>query len=103
LVDQIDDHANHMDVHRGFMKSDRYEHLSQEAHQLFVDHLTAHEMYAAQQAAQQTLALQAGGPAAALVPTAASQVLPPDALAGAQPAPTPQSQAPSGPQEGTSK
>ena len=102
-VDQIDDHANHMETHRNFMKSDRYEHLNPQAQQLFVAHLAAHEMYAAQQAAQQTNALQAGGPAAALIPTAASTVLPPDVLAGAQPMqPAPQAPATgSGPQEGT--
>jgi hypothetical protein len=102
-VDQIDEHANHLNVHRAFMKSDRYEHLGPEAQYLFVNHLAAHEMYAAQQAAQQTVALQAGGAAAALVPTAASSVLPPDVLAGAQPnqpAPPPPSTG-SGPQEGT--
>jgi hypothetical protein len=92
-VDQIDEHANHLNVHRGFMKSERYEHLSPEAQQMFVAHLAAHEMYAAQQAAQQSIAMQMGGPAAAMIPTAASSVLPPEMFAGAQAAQAQQQQA----------
>lgn len=105
-VDQIDEHANHLNIHRGFMKSSRYEHLDPMMQQIFVAHLAAHEMYAAQQAAMQTQAAQLGGPAAAMIPTAASSVLPPDALAGVpmsgQPAPSPEGMAtgqPINPQE----
>lgn len=103
-VDQIDDHANHLNTHRDFMKSDRFEHLNDASRQMFVEHLAAHEMYAAQQAARQTMAAQAGGAAAALIPTAASTVIPPEVLAGGaqpqQPAPPPPA-SPGGPMEGT--
>ncbi len=102
-VDQIDDHANHINIVRGFMKSERYEHLDPQVQQIFVAHLAAHEMYAAQQAAMQTMAAQMGGPAAAMIPTAASSVIPPEMLAGMgmpqQPAPSPEGMAMGQPQQ----
>lgn len=91
LVDQIDEHQNHLNIHRGFMKSERYEHIDPESQQMFIAHLAAHEMYASQQAAQQTMAMQMGGPAAAMIPTAASSVLPAEMFAGAQAAQAEQS------------
>lgn len=89
LVDQIDDHANHMEIHRDFMKSERFENLPDEVRMLFVSHLAAHENYAAGQAGRQVAAAQAAGPSVAYLPTAASSVLPIDVLAGAQPNNTP--------------
>jgi len=98
LADLIDDHANHLNVHRDFMKSERFEHLPDEVRNLFVEHLAAHENVAAGQAASQVVASQAAGPMAALIPSAATPVLPPDLLAGAQ---QPNTQAPPPPpQEG---
>lgn len=82
-VDTFDDHQNHLLMHRNFMRSARYEYLDQQMQQLIRDHCQAHEMYAAQQAAQQ---VQASGvsPLAAMLPTEATQVLPTQDLAGAQ-------------------
>ena len=73
-IDDIDDHKNHIHHHRNFVRSERYENLSMEVQQIVRMHLSAHEMYAAQQAAQQ---MQAAGisPLAAQLPTAATQVI----------------------------
>lgn len=79
-VDVIDDHQNHISIHRNFMRSERYEQLDQEIQQLIRDHMTAHEMYAAQQAAQQGYAASVS-PMAAILPTEATPVLTPEQLA----------------------
>lgn len=74
-VDVIDDHANHIRVHRDFVRSERYETSPVEIQALVRQHLMAHEIYAAQQAAQQ---VQAAGvsPIAAAIPTEATTVIP---------------------------
>ncbi len=81
-VDVIDDHANHIGIHVDFVRSERYEQLD-EATQLIVrQHVIAHEIYAAQQAAAQA---QAAGfsPLAAMLPTEQTPVLPNENLAAA--------------------
>jgi hypothetical protein len=82
-VDIIDDHNNHLLLHRNFMRSERYEYLPQEVQQLVKDHAQAHEMYAAGMAAQQVQAMGVS-PLAAMLPTEGTKVLPADDLAGAQ-------------------
>lgn len=67
-VDTIDDHANHLIHHRNFMRSQRYENLPQEVQQQIRMHTSAHEMYAAQQAAQVGMAASVS-PMAAALPT----------------------------------
>lgn len=84
-VDQIDEHANHIRVHRDFLKSERFEQLPPDVQGIFVDHLRAHEFYAAQQAAQQVQAAQLGGPVAAAVPTVATQPIDPAMLGAGMP------------------
>lgn len=81
-VDVIDDHANHIRLHRDFIRSERYENLDPKAQNLCRMHIAAHELYAAQQLAQQT---QAAGfsPLAAAIPTEATQVVPSETLADA--------------------
>lgn len=79
-VDIIDDHANHINIHRNFMRSERYEQLPMQIQDLIRQHLTAHEMYAAQQAAAQGYAASVS-PMAAVLPTEATQVLSPEQLA----------------------
>jgi hypothetical protein len=81
-VDTIDDHSNHINVHRDFQRSERFENLPIEVQQLVRDHVTAHELYAAEQAAAQA---QAAGisPIAAALPTEATKVLPAADLAEA--------------------
>jgi hypothetical protein len=81
-VETIDDHVNHINIHRDYVRSDRYENLSPEVQQLVREHITAHEMYAAEQAAAQA---QAAGisPIAAALPTEATKVLPAADLAEA--------------------
>ena len=81
-VDVIDDHQNHIFLHRNFMRSERYEQLPQQIQELIRKHVAAHEMYAAQQASQQAYA--AGiSPLAAALPTEATSVLTQDQV-GAQ-------------------
>lgn len=79
-VDIIDDHQNHIFLHRNFMRSERYENLPLETQDMIRQHLAAHEMYAAQQAAAQA---QAAGisPIAATLPTEATTVVSPEQLA----------------------
>ena len=91
VVDIYDDHANHIDIIRDFMRSERYENLPDEIKELFVMHATAHEMYAAGQGAQQ---VQAAGisPIAAVLPTQATQPIPLEMLGA--PAATPGQAAP---------
>lgn len=81
-VDIIDDHLNHIKLHRDFVRSERYEMLPPEIQAIVRQHLTAHEMYAAEQAAQQ---VQAAGlsPLAAQIPTEATSVLATDTMADA--------------------
>jgi hypothetical protein len=78
----IDDHANHIKLHRDFARSERFENMKPEFQEIVELHLLAHELYAAQQAAQQ---VQAAGisPAAAMLPTKATQVLPSESMADA--------------------
>ena len=82
-VDVIDDHQNHLKIHRDFQRSERFEYLPMEVQQLVKDHSTAHEMYAAQQAAQQVQAMGVS-PLAAMLPTEGTKPLPTEDLAGAQ-------------------
>lgn len=78
-VDIIDDHANHIMIHRNFMRSERYEQLPMEVQDLIRQHSTAHEIYAAEQAANQGFAASVS-PMAAALPTEATQVLKPEQL-----------------------
>ena len=79
-VDTIDDHQNHIFLHRNFVRSERYEQLDPQIQQLIRKHIAAHELYAAQQAAQAAMA--AGiSPIAAALPTEATTVVTPDGLA----------------------
>jgi hypothetical protein len=82
-VDVIDDHQNHLKLHRDFMRSARYEYLDMQTQQLLRDHAAAHELYAAQQAAQQVQAMGVS-PLATMLPTEGTKVLPTEDLAGAQ-------------------
>lgn len=81
-IDTIDDHENHIRIHRDFARSERYENMEPAFQFIVRQHLDAHELYAAQQAAQQMIA--AGfSPAAAMLPTGATQVLPSGSMADA--------------------
>jgi hypothetical protein len=70
-------------LHRDFMRSARYEYLDPELQQLIKDHSAAHELYAAQQAAQQVQAMGVS-PLATMLPTESTKPLPTEDLAGAQ-------------------
>jgi hypothetical protein len=65
------------------MRSERYEYLDLETKQLIRDHCVAHELYAAQQGAEQVQALGVS-PLAAMLPTEATKPLPSEDLATAQ-------------------
>jgi hypothetical protein len=78
-VDVIDDHQNHISIHRNFMRSERFEQLDMQIQALIRQHVTAHEMYAAEQAARQAQAASIS-PMAAVLPTEATQVLTPEQL-----------------------
>lgn len=79
-VDVIDDHMNHLVIHRNFVRSARYEMLQIEYQQICRDHMAAHELYAAQQAAAQAMA--AGiSPLAAALPTEATAILSNESIA----------------------
>lgn len=78
-VDVIDDHQNHLKIHRDFQRSDRWDYLPQQIQQLMRDHCQAHELYAAQQGAQQVQALGVS-PLAAQLPTEATKPLQTDNL-----------------------
>jgi hypothetical protein len=82
-VDVIDDHQNHLKLHRDFMRSERFEYLDLEFQQLVKDHCTAHEIYAAQQAAQQVQAMGVS-PLASILPTESTKPIPAQDLATAQ-------------------
>lgn len=79
-VDVIDDHNNHMRIHRDFVRSERYEYLPVEIQEIIMQHISAHELYAAQQAAQQ-VQMAGFSPLAAQLPQVATSVLPADSLA----------------------
>jgi hypothetical protein len=83
LVDLIDVDENHLQIHKDFMRSDRFENLSPQFQRFFVDHIAAHEQSAAEKAAKQMVAAQAGGAPAALMPTAESKPLDPVLVAQA--------------------
>ena len=70
-VDVIDDHQNHIHHHRNFCRSERYEQLPQQIQELVRMHMTAHMMYAADQAAAQAMAASVS-PIAAALPTDAT-------------------------------
>lgn len=78
-----DDHGNHLKVLRDFMCSERYEYLSNEVQDMFLEHGKAHELYAAQAAAMQT---QAAGvsPIAAMLPTVDTKPIPTEDIGQAQ-------------------
>lgn len=78
-VDEIDDHNNHLKIHRDFMRSERYEYLDPDVQTIIRQHQAAHQLYAAQQAAAQTTAASVS-PIAATLPTAATKVLDPAAI-----------------------
>lgn len=78
-VDVIDDHLNHIRIHRDFVRSERYENMDIAQQNIIRMHIAAHELYAAQQAAQQ---VQMAGlsPLAGLLPQEATNVIPADTL-----------------------
>jgi hypothetical protein len=78
-----DDHANHLQILRDFMCSERFEYLDDEVQEMFYAHGRAHELYAAQQAGMQS---QAAGvsPIAAMLPTVDTKPIPTEDLAQAQ-------------------
>lgn len=82
-VDVIDDHQNHLKLHRDFMRSERYENLAPEVQMLVKQHSAAHELYAAQQGAQQVQAVGVS-PLASMLPTEATKPLPAGDLTSAQ-------------------
>ena len=79
-IDVIDDHQNHIFHHRNFMRSERYEHLDQATQELYRQHVAGHEIYAAEQAAQQAMAASIS-PIAASLPTEATTVVSGEQLA----------------------
>jgi hypothetical protein len=83
-VDQTDDHANHLRVHRDFVRSERYEYLPPPVQEIIQKHMQAHEMYAADQGAAQTTAASVS-PLAAALPTVATQPITPEGAMSAQP------------------
>jgi hypothetical protein len=98
-IDIIDDHQNHLKIHRDFMRSERYENLPEEVQVLIRQHCQAHEMYAAQAAAEQVQAMGVS-PLAAMLPTTGTKPLPTENLGQAMAAGTmvPQSaMSPAGP------
>jgi len=82
-VDIIDDHQNHLKVHRDFQRSDRWDYLDPQTQMLMRKHCEAHEMYAAGAAAEQVQALGVS-PLAAMLPSTGTKPLPTQDLAGAQ-------------------
>ena len=98
-VDVIDDHQNHLKLHRDFIRSERYEMLDPQIQVIVRQHAAAHELYAAQQAAQQVQAMGVS-PLAAMLPTEGTKPLPTDdpQMAQAMGAMVPQSaMSPAGP------
>jgi hypothetical protein len=83
-VDVTDDHANHIKVHRDFMRSERYDYLGPATRDLFKQHMAAHEQYAAQQGASQATAASVS-PMAAALPTEATKPIAPDDVAAHMP------------------
>jgi len=79
-VDVIDDHQNHLKIHRDFQRSERWDYLPLEVQALMRQHCEAHELYAAQQGAQQVQALGVS-PLAATLPTTATKPIPTQDLA----------------------
>jgi hypothetical protein len=79
-VDTIDDHKNHIHIHRNFMRSERFENLDMAMQEIYRQHLQGHTMYAAQQAAEQALAASMS-PMAAMLPSEQTSVLNPEDLA----------------------
>jgi hypothetical protein len=86
-VDVIDDHQNHLKVHRDFQRSERWDYLPPQVQKLMRQHCEAHEMYAAQAAAEQVQALGVS-PLAAMLPTTGTKPIPTSDLASAQAAGT---------------
>lgn len=82
-VMEFDDHGNHIKIHRDFVRSERYENLPPETQQMVLDHIEAHEIMAAQQAAMQTQAAMVN-PVAASMPTGQTKPIPADDLQTAQ-------------------
>lgn len=74
LVERTDDHANHINIHRDFVRSERYEYLPEESKTMLQQHMEAHVMFAAQQAAEQGQAAMFS-PLAAMLPTVDTQPL----------------------------
>jgi hypothetical protein len=82
-VDIIDDHQNHLKIHRDFQRSERWDYLPPQIQQMMRDHCQAHEMYAAGAAAEQVQALGVS-PLAAMLPTQATKPIPTNDLATSQ-------------------
>jgi hypothetical protein len=81
-VDVIDDHQNHLKIHRDFQRSERWEYLDQQTQMIMRQHCEAHELYAAGAAAEQVQAVGVS-PLAAMLPTMGTKPLPTDDLQSA--------------------
>ena len=68
IPENFDNHSEHIAEHNNFRKSARYETMTSKLKDLYAAHIQAHETLAAEEAAQQQLRAQAGGPALASVP-----------------------------------
>jgi hypothetical protein len=77
-----DDHTNHLKVIRSFMQSERFDNMAEAQQQIFYDHAQAHEIAAAEQAAEQVRAAGVS-PIAAVLPTLAPKPIPAEDLAQA--------------------
>jgi hypothetical protein len=81
-VDVIDDHQNHLKIHRDFQRSERWEYLDEQTQMMMRQHCEAHELYAAGAAAEQVQAVGVS-PLAAMLPTMGTKPLPTDDLQSA--------------------
>jgi hypothetical protein len=82
-VSEIDDHQNHIQIHRNFQRSERYEFLDPKNQEIVLQHQAAHEQYAAQQAAHQTAAASVS-PIAATLPTMETKPVTPQEVEAAK-------------------
>ena len=83
-VQTFDDHLIHLNVHKAYMKTERWELLPPQIQNLFWLHCQAHETYAAEQAGQ--MAMAAGiNPVLAQLPSVASQPIDPNMVAASVP------------------
>jgi len=95
---EIDDHAIHMDQHRTFMKSPRFDLMSEDQKQVYYDHIQAHEVMQSQAIAQQRTRAAIDPALGAMPDKTGAPPLPPELLmSGLQP----EAAAPGSPAGGT--